>query len=437
VATVYLGLGANLGDRSANLEAALERLAALARAELRLSSVYETPALLPEGAPESWNRPYWNLVAALEFEGSPAELLHATQRIEADLGRIRGERWAPRPIDLDLLHWEGVTLATPTLTLPHPGIRGRAFVLDPLAELAPGLRLPGGSGMPDGQMADEGASVLELARRHPKHQPRLMGILNVTPDSFSDGGKHAGLDAALAAVDAWSGPVAPILDVGGESTRPGAGAVSPDEEWARIRPLLEALRARFAGRRLRPRISVDTRRAEVAARALALGADWINDVSGGADPALLELVRAARCTYVVMHSLTVPADPRATLGRDHPPAAQLRRWFEAKLAELDRAGIARDRVVLDPGIGFGKTPFQSLEVLRDWERFLAPSLGVPVLAGHSRKSFLKDFSSAPAPSRDPETLGVSLALAAKGADLLRVHDPVLHHRALLAWSHVR
>ena len=417
---VYIGLGSNLpspvGDRRATLEAAVAKISERARL-LRVSSVYETPALLPDRSPEDWNRPYLNLVVEIvaPTDRNPSAFLSELQLIERELGRGPHATWSPRTIDLDLLTWEGVTLATETLTLPHPHLTEREFVLDPLAELAPEFR--------------------SAARRHRKHRPRLMGILNLTPDSFSDGGVHDRWEAIEHTLDAWDAIGVSMLDLGAESTRPGSTPLSPDEEWERLGPILKRVEARYRGRRLAPAISVDTRHLRTAARALEIGATILNDVSGFADPEFAALLRGTDLKYVLMHSLSVPADSRTVLGEKEDAVTVLVEWIEKKLEALENAGVARHQILVDPGIGFGKTALQSITLLKGIDAF--DRFGVPILVGHSRKSFLRGVGAVPAAERDLETLGISFSLMEKGVDILRVHDPVSHHRAFLAWGHAQ
>lgn len=426
MAKFYLGLGSNEGNRRENLEKALHELSLLAvPGSLRFSSVYATPALLPSLAPVQWNRPFWNLAAELLFEGSPLELLEQTQKIENHLGRVRAARWSPRTLDVDLLCSEGASphLQSDFLKLPHPEILNRAFVLDPLAELAPRLKLPGDS-----------QTILDRARQHQQHAPRLMGIVNMTPDSFSDGDRDRTAERVLKQVQEWDSIPVAMVDIGGESTRPGAVWISDAEEWERVGPVLKSLIEAYRGKKIRPLWSVDTRKASVAERALEAGADLINDVSGFTDPAMLEVVRSSRCGVMAMHSLKIPADPTVCLSNEEEAHVQILRWMEETRERLEKAGISQDRLILDPGIGFGKTSLQSVEIMRSLGSY--QKLGCPIVMGHSRKSFQKDFSSAVASERDPETLGLSLGLVQKGVDILRVHDPVLHHRAILARGHV-
>jgi dihydropteroate synthase len=251
---------------------------------------------------------------------------------------------------------------------------------------------------------------------------QLVGILNLTPDSFSgDGMQETG--AVLRRIDAMMEHGASVIDIGAESTRPGATILAPEEEWRRLEPVALAL----GKRRESLHFSVDTRHAEVARRALAAGFDWINDVSGGADPDMLPLAAETGCMLVLMHSLSIPADPARTL-LSPDPMDEVLIWADRSLVQAEMAGIERAHIVLDPGIGFGKAREQSLALIKDIARLKA--LGAPVMVGHSRKSFLSLFTDKPSGARDPETLAVSWHLAALQVDYLRVHD-VKSHRAML------
>ncbi len=245
--------------------------------------------------------------------------------------------------------------------------------------------------------------------------PRILGVLNLTPDSFSDGGELGSVDEGLARAEALLEAGADVLDVGGESTRPGAPEVPAAEEAERILPFV-----REAARRFDAPISVDTRKAEVARRALDAGASIVNDVSGLAhDPEMAEVVAAAGAGVVVMHMRGTPETMSERTGYDDV--------VEEVLDELGRgverareAGVPDRRIVVDPGIGFAKTPAQSLTLIRETGRFL--ELGFPVLVGPSRKSFLGAVLDLPVGERLEGTLAACVLAYAGGARLFRVHD---------------
>jgi 2-amino-4-hydroxy-6-hydroxymethyldihydropteridine diphosphokinase/dihydropteroate synthase len=421
---IYLGLGSNQSDRRDNLAQALRKLAAHGIHLVRVSPVVESPAMLPDDAPADWNEPFLNVVAHCRTAAAPTELLDALKAIERELGRTDRGRWAPRPIDLDLLLYGRETIATDRLRVPHPGITERAFVLTPLAALEPLLTIPGAGTR----------TVLEHARLGKRHLPVWMGIVNLTPDSFSDGGELGDEAAVAARVAELAAAGAALIDLGAESTRPGATPLTADEEWARLEPALGNLVEHYASDVLRPRFSIDTYHVETARRALALGADVINDVSGLTTLAMIELAAKSSCDWIAMHNLGVPADRARTLPADQDPAAVVERWLEERLTEWQRAGLDLARIVFDPGIGFGKNALQSLRILRDVRRF--HRFGLRVLVGHSRKSFMHHVAAAERSDRDLFTIGASLKLCDAGVDILRVHDVAAHTAAYRGWSHV-
>lgn len=260
---------------------------------------------------------------------------------------------------------------------------------------------------------------------------RLMGILNVTPDSFSDGGLFLRPEAAVQQARVMAGAV-DILDIGGESTRPGAVEVAVAEEIARTAPVIAALRA--GG--LEAPISIDTRKAAVAEAALAAGASWVNDVTAlRFDPAMAAVVAQAGCPVVLMHSL---ADPQ-TMQDDPRYDDVLLDVYDAlaeRVAHAEAAGIARDRIAIDPGIGFGKTLAHNLTLLRGLSVF--HDLGLPVLLGASRKRFIGTIGAeADAAKRMPGSLAVALWGAAQGMQMIRVHDGSETRQALKLWEAVQ
>ena len=239
----------------------------------------------------------------------------------------------------------------------------------------------------------------------------LMGVVNVTPDSFSDGGLYLDPQAAIAHGERLAGEGAHILDVGGESTRPGSDPVSADEELRRVLPVVEGLPGK--------RISIDTTKAEVAARALDAGASIVNDVSAlRFDPAMAEV--AARAEAVcLMHMLgeprTMQQDPRY-----EDVVSDVKAFLEERLSFAVEQGIEEGRVWLDPGIGFGKTLEHNLALLRRLDEIVA--LGRPVVIGTSRKSFIGKITGRPEDERLPGTIATNVMALERGASVFRVHD---------------
>ncbi len=262
--------------------------------------------------------------------------------------------------------------------------------------------------------------------------PFMLGVVNVTPDSFSDGGRHATPDAAVAHALQLVEEGAHLLDIGGESTRPGAAAVSIDEESARVLPVIEALTKRSP----QTPISIDTSKAEVARRALAAGATLVNDVTALSDPQMGAVIAEAKAAVCLMHMQGTPRTMQVKPEYGdvvHEVAESLSAAVERAVA----AGIERSRVLIDPGIGFGKTLEHNLLLLRHLGAFRA--LGAPILLGTSRKSFLGTLTGEKDASKRliPSVTSVAVAAAQGTADVVRVHDVAATREALLVAKAIR
>lgn len=283
------------------------------------------------------------------------------------------------------------------------------------------------------------AALAGLAREHElpwrggvlrlSEKPHVMGVLNATPDSFSDGGDFldpsAAFDAALRMVDEG----ADLLDIGGESTRPGAETVSDEEEARRVLPLVERLAPR-----LPVPVSVDTAKASVARRAAQAGASVVNDVSGlRSDPAMARTVAEAGCSVVVMHMRGSPRTMQQDTAYDDL-LGEVYRGLRESIEAAVAAGVARERVIVDPGIGFGKSVEGNLSLLRRLGELR--SLGCPVLVGASRKSFIGKLLGIEAPKERLEgSLAAAVLAVWNGAHIVRVHDVAATRRAVdLAWA---
>jgi len=262
--------------------------------------------------------------------------------------------------------------------------------------------------IPDLPLANGG--VLRLSER-----AHIMGILNVTPDSFSDGGRFFDVEDALKQGITLAEEGADIIDVGGESTRPGADPVDTTEEIRRVVPVIEALSETIA-----TPISVDTMKAEVAAAAIDAGAAIVNDVSAGRfDPAMLPLVAARDVPVVLMHMLGEPRTMQAAPGYDDV-TGEIREFLRRRADVAREAGISPEKIVIDPGFGFGKTREHNLELLRNLDRFT--DLGYAVMAGTSRKSFIGATLDLPVGERLEGTAATVALAVAGGAAIVRVHD---------------
>ncbi len=424
--TIFLGLGSNEGKRHANLQQALEQLQFNGFEISAISPVVETPALLPRDAAPSWNKPFLNCVVCGQANWEPLQGLQIAKKIEVGLGRQPTKqgtkKWAPRPLDIDLLIWHDQIVDSKELTLPHYAITERAFVLTPLLHLQPDLRIPG-----------QQQTVFELCQTI-KPSPLWMGILNLSPDSFSDGGTWDDEEALLRQIDAMNADNVQMIDIGAESTRPNALAIGAEQEWKRLQPVLTLVSQRFRGQSIRPMLCVDSRHASTLEKALQHGADMINDVSGLRNPAILEIAKEHACQVVAMHSMSIPADREILLSTSDSAVNQLRDWLHHRIDRWLDNGLDLNKIIFDPGIGFGKNPLQSLELLRQCQAF--KESGLRLLIGHSRKSFMNGFTDQPFGQRDLETLGISLSLCQQGVEIIRVHNPIMHIRAYRGWSHI-
>lgn len=254
-----------------------------------------------------------------------------------------------------------------------------------------------------------------------------MGVVNITPDSFSDGGRFLATGAAIAQARQLADDGAAILDIGAESTRPGAQPVGESEELARLLPVLEAIRD------LPLPVSVDTRRAGVMRAALAAGASMINDVEALMLPGALEVVAGSDCGICLMHKKGDPAtmqqDPRY-----EDVVTEVCEFLLERVTAAERAGVSPERLVIDPGFGFGKTVAHNLTLLRNLSRFAGT--GLPVMAGLSRKGTLGRLTGRTVTERMPASVAAALLAAQRGATILRVHDVAATRDALAVWRAV-
>lgn len=267
------------------------------------------------------------------------------------------------------------------------------------------------------------AAAQKLSARLREKNPLTMGIVNVTPDSFSDGGRFSDAEAALAHGAALIAQGAEILDLGAESTRPGFLPVAADEEWRRLAPVVGPLQ------HLGVPVSIDTTKASVAREALKAGAAAINDVSGlRHDPKMADLAAESGAVTIVMHFCENLDEARDIL-------ADMVGFFDETLQIAQKAGVAREKLVLDPGVGFGKTLRQNLQAIKSCGA-LAAHYGLPALIGASRKSFIGALTGAPVDQRLAGTLAAHLQAFHAGAKIFRVHDVAEQVAALRIWDEI-
>ena len=429
---VFLSIGTNLGQRRENLQQAVDALGGVLAVEA-ISPIYETA---PWGITDQPD--FFNACLAGQTDLQPHELLNSCKEIEHRLGRQPGSRWGPRLIDIDLVLYGDQIINDAKLQLPHPQLALRTFVLAPLADIAPDLVHPQNGRMISDMLLDVD---LDSVKRLSMHEAMLrrpikftwglktyvMGILNVTPDSFSGDGLLVGQDWIEATVEKAKEFVAhgaDIIDIGGESTRPGSLPISTEEEKARIVPVIEAVRTHVD-----VPLSVDTYRATIAQAALEAGADWVNDVWGlRMDPDMAGLIADKGCPVVIMHNRSKPknVDQQARLGGRYI-GIDYRNLLEDISQELQESidiatsyHIDDQQIIIDPGIGFGKTVEQNLALLNGLDYL--KELGYPILVGPSRKSFIGYTLNLPPEERVEGTAAAVTIAIDRGADVVRVHD---------------
>ncbi|NQZ25071.1 MAG: dihydropteroate synthase [Colwellia sp.] len=245
-------------------------------------------------------------------------------------------------------------------------------------------------------------------------KPQVMAILNVTPDSFSDGGKFASFDKALTQVEQMISDGADIIDIGGESTRPGAVEVSEVDELTRVIPLLKAIKAKFT-----IKVSIDTSKAEVMAQAIAHGADIINDVRALQNEGCLAVLAQSNVPVCLMHMQGLPRSMQENPHYDEV-IGDIKQYFIERINVCEQAGIKRERLILDPGFGFGKTLEQNYQLLAQLHQF--SDLGLPLLSGTSRKSMIGNLLARKVDERLAGSLTTAIIAAQQNVSIIRVHD---------------
>ncbi|CAH0519639.1 unnamed protein product [Peronospora belbahrii] len=429
MACVYTALGTNLGDKLVNLENALTMLSQLVGPVQVTSRLYTTRAQYVEDQPV-----FLNLVARLKTELKPIELLEALKTIEREIGRTRSLRYGPRLIDVDILFFDDLTLKTNTkegpLIIPHERISERDFVLAPMCDVAPDLLHPVlkqsmqclYDALKNGtQRCIVPVPMLPVDKNAPwslGSKTLIMGIVNVTPDSFSDGAELETTGAAVEKALEMERAGVDIIDIGGESSRPGAEPVTEEEELRRVLPVICGIREKS-----KIAISVDTTKAEVARQAVGAGANMVNDISAGLnDDAMLATVAMLRVPIVLMHMRGTP-QTMTSLKEYENVVAEVAEVLHERVIAAEAAGIFRWNIIVDPGIGFAKARCLNLKLLRKLSVVKKLCQGLPLLVGPSRKGFIGEICGRSEPKdRLWGTAATCCAAIEQGADILRVHD---------------
>ncbi|OQR94222.1 folic acid synthesis protein fol1 [Thraustotheca clavata] len=427
---VLVAIGSNLGDRASHLHSAVDELNRRAGKVCQTSSLYTTKPQYVTDQPQ-----FLNAVLELETKLSPNELLLCFKDIEVDVGRTpSGIRYGPRILDVDILFYgteiyQAQTSVGP-LHIPHLLIHERDFVLRPLLDIAPDFIHPK-LNKTIRQLYSELKSniktppvpVLNLGAN--KHwvlgkKTYVMGIINATPDSFSADGKEHLLNPNVAVVQALDMIAAgvDIIDIGGESSRPGADPVSLQDELARVLPIIKGIRAKSSFP-----ISIDTTKSLVAKAAIEAGANIVNDISAGKfDPSMIKTVAALRVPYIMMHMRGTPATMTTLKNYSNVVDEVINELILAK-ADAMAQGIPTWNIIVDPGIGFAKDKDLNLLLLRQVNTLTQRCAPCPVLIGASRKKFLGTICNKSNPKdRTFGTAATCSAAVCGGATIVRVHD---------------
>lgn len=423
---VVIGLGSNLDFPMTHLRRALAEIKKISGLRvLNASSIFESDAQLPDNAPTEWNKKFLNAALLVQVENrNPVQLLTALKRIETLMGRKSSGAWAPRKIDLDILYWDQLHLSEPELKIPHPQLTGRPFALLPLLQLWPDAQVEKPA------WAHEWVSVkpFNTVKSKTYFWPKIIGILNLTEDSFSDGGQFLNEDKMYLQIQKLIASKVDILDLGAQSTRPQAIAVDSAVETKRLKvalKLLDSIKGRYE-------ISVDSNKPEVVESCMEnFEFSFINDVTGLRNDKMRELAIVSKKKVFVMHSLSVPPKLDENISEQVSPIMTLESWWTEKKNELFQLGLTHDQLIFDPGIGFGKTKQQNLFILKNLGQF--QSIQEDILIGHSRKSYQTLFSARDAASRDLETALTTGGLNMAYTQYLRVHD-VQTQTVALRWK---
>lgn len=413
---VYLSLGTNMGEKERNLSTALDEINKLEGTKItKKSSILRT-------APYGFlaQDDFLNMCIEVETLLSPQELLKEILNIELEMGRVREFKWGPRLIDIDILFYDDDIINEPNLIIPHPYIYDRSFVLEPLNDIAPNyihpvdkkrifqmldevnLKYPKENKFID--VLDCNGKKLEFGKR-----TLIMGILNVTPDSFSDGGEHNDIKSAINHGKLMIEEGADIIDVGGESTRPGHVKISSEEEIKRVVPIIRELK------KLNVIISIDTYKYDVAREAILAGADIVNDIWGLQydNGEMAQLIAEYNLPLIAMHN-------QNGTNYSEDIMKSIRKFLKKTYEIADLYGIDKNKIILDPGIGFGKTMEQNIEVIRRIGEIC--DMG-RILLGTSRKGFIGKILNEPiASKRAIGTVATTVYGVKEGVDIVRVHD---------------
>ncbi|KTW29614.1 folic acid synthesis protein fol1 [Pneumocystis jirovecii RU7] len=426
---IYIALGSNLGNKVKFISDAIEKMSIRGIKVLKTSMLYESEPMYFKDQPV-----FYNAVCKVETSLNPKQLLDELKTIEKEFGRVKTIDKGPRCIDLDIIFFRRKIINSESLIVPHPQALERPFVLKPLCDISNDLVHPI-TGLPIvsylKKIVNPGIKPvlpflyknrsINFSSEFYKAPTHIMAILNLTPDSFFDGGVHS-YDSILMDVENFINAGATIIDIGGQSARSGSHVVSIEEEISRVIPAIKYLLKVYPD----ILVSVDTFRSEVAEQAIKAGASLVNDISGGRyDPKMLNVVAKLKVPICIMHMrgdfLTM--DNLTDYGTDI--IKQITKELEELLVFAESSGIFRWNIILDPGLGFAKTSYQNIELLRRFNELKSQHCfnGLPWLLGPSRKRFTGCLTGDVMPK--DRIWGTAASVAASvlgGCDIIRVHD---------------
>jgi 2-amino-4-hydroxy-6-hydroxymethyldihydropteridine diphosphokinase/dihydropteroate synthase len=360
------------------------------------SLVLETAAILPPSAPDNWDRPYLNMIITGNSQLDPFSLLKHIKNLEKQMGRdVNAPPWSPRIIDIDIIDYDSKRIDTEKLSIPHREIRNRDFLQYLLESVEYKIS-------PDQKLDTINYNALNYFTLNPK----FVGIVNVTPDSFSDGGKYFDSTNAIGRIKELYDEGASVIELGAQSTRPGYVEIPPSEEIARLDKILERIENMDM-------IGVDTYFDDVIKYLIKkYDIKWINDVKSQLNIDTIKMIADNNAKLVVMlHGMNIS-------------------WLKNQTGYLQNLGIKKENILLDPGIGFAKSKRENIEIIKNISQI--KDMGHEILFAHSRKTFISSFSNTLTENRDIETIAISDFAAMKKIDYLRVHNVRDHMRFFVA-----
>ena len=411
----FLALGSNIGEIDKNIDNAIKQLKNIGCKIIKIAPFYHTKPLLPPNADESYNKTFCNTTIEVETNFEPFEMLHKIKQIETIMGREPIHKlWSPRIIDIDILYCEKqgfpVIITTAELIIPHKELFNRAFVLDPLSHIAQNLSI-------------NGKNILTESKKQVLHQSAIMAIVNVNDNSFSgDGSIDANINENK--IHSLVEQRVAFIDIGAESTNPKSLPISAEEELSRLQ-IANIFNIIKKYKTNGVKFSIDTYHPETAEFCIKNGFDVINDVNGFKNTRMWKIMQENHnIEAIIMHSIVPNGDKKNVLPEKANIIDILNEWVIDVEKKARENNIDKNRIIIDYGIGFGKTAEQDLFIINNIDKI--DNRGFRVLIGHSMKSFMKILGVKTNTERQDMTNKISSLLTKKGVDVLRLHGLVIY-----------